>query len=183
MKHAKKVKIKNEYGNVLRTEDITLQFPQHWHKTDTLNNEDNKWVNRFNSMSFNDDFVPFWKRFIAHPETKKKLPEIKKEDATPQYPEQPGIQLGEFFEFFWNLKDSKQLPHFNGKWDPPRKPKIEDTIPKITEALDVRLKGIYDKAREIKDEIKAANHDYTTLTKMGITQITGMLAEIGKKIE
>jgi len=45
------------------------------------------------------------------------------------------------------------------------------------------LKGIYDKAREIKDEIKAANHDYTTLTKMGITQITGMLAEIGKKIE
>jgi len=59
MKHAKKVKIKNEYGNVLRTEDITLQFPQHWHKTDTLNNEDNKWVNRFNSMSFNDDFVPF----------------------------------------------------------------------------------------------------------------------------
>ena len=71
---------------------ITSRFPQHWQDIDTLNDEDNKWVNRFNAMNFKDEFLPFWRKFINHPETIKQLPEVKKEDANDEYLEQPGIK-------------------------------------------------------------------------------------------
>jgi len=51
-------------------------------------------------MNFKDEFLPFWRKFIAHPETLKQLPEIKKENATREQPAQPGIKIGEMLEFF-----------------------------------------------------------------------------------
>jgi hypothetical protein len=36
---------------------ISDQFPNHWSKLNTLNDEDNQWVNRFNTMNFKADFA------------------------------------------------------------------------------------------------------------------------------
>jgi hypothetical protein len=45
------------------------------------------------------------------------------------------------------------------------------------------LKEVCSQVKQVKEEIKIGNENYAELVRMGITQITGMLAEIGKKIE
>ncbi|RHZ35897.1 AAA family ATPase [endosymbiont GvMRE of Glomus versiforme] len=135
-----------------RRKGIYGQFPRHWTETAVLKKEDNEFVNKFSIKSFNELFLPFWKKFIAHPETQKDLPEIKPENSNEQQPAQPGIQLGEFFEFFWNLKESGQLHHFNGKWESPRTDKIEDIISVVRDTIDMRI----DETNELLQKIGTA---------------------------
>jgi hypothetical protein len=47
-----------------------------------------------------------------------------------------GIALGEFLEFFWRSFDSKQLHNFEGEFIKPNKPKLEESLPQLTEAVD-----------------------------------------------
>ena len=163
--------------------NIYDQWPSHWVKLNTLPDEDNQWVNRFNTMSFESDFLPFWNDFIRHPDTLKELvEETETDEQGNEIVTKKGIQLGEFLEFFWRLFDSKQLHNFNGKFVKPNKPTMEELIPKITEAVDIRLKEIREQLIQIKEEINSKGNEYTSAFNIGNTSIIGMLEEIGKKI-
>lgn len=163
--------------------NIINQFPLHWQETNTLNEEDNKWVNRFNAMNFKDEFLPFWRKFINHSETQKQLVEVKKEHATKENPTQPGIKIGEMLEFFWNLFDSKQLPHFYGKYEKPKKPTTEELIPTITEVLDIRLKELTEQVTRVNEELNLQKQQYVGELNHNISKLQITLGEICKKIE
>jgi len=184
-----------------RKAGITNQFPSHWIENPVLNKEDNKWVNRFNLPSFEtyfigrkldgtpiSDAIDFWNRFITNFETKKILNEEKEtNEQGEEIIKKKGIQWGEFLEFFWNLKDTGQLQHFDGKFVSPKPPKIEDivekTIAKVDETLNTRLDEVNNRISEIREEISSRGGEYVGTLNMGITNITSMLAEIGKKID
>ena len=162
--------------------DIFNQWPSHWTKLNTLPDEDNQWVNRFNTMSFENEFLTFWNDFIRHEDTIKELvEETERDEQGKEIITKQGIQLGELLEFFWRLFDSKQLHNFKGKFIKPDKPKVEELIPKVTEALDVRLREMAEQLLQIKEDMKS-QHDaninqFTTST----TTIAGMLSEIARK--
>jgi hypothetical protein len=139
---------------------IYYDFPQHWQNTNSLSKEDNKWVNRFNIIHFEESFlgrkiggdkiengVQFWEKFINNPDNKEILEEIKEEaidkdnkvitDEKTGKPKeiikQKGIPLGEFLEFFWQKFDSGELwdRRFDFKFTNPREPKIEKAVVEI----------------------------------------------------
>ena len=73
-----------------RKAGISSQFPAHWIENPVLNQEDNKWINRFNLMSFETYFlgrkidgtpigdgINFWDKFIRDSESQKILKEEK----------------------------------------------------------------------------------------------------------
>jgi len=148
---------------------IYYDFPQHWQNTNSLSKEDNKWVNRFNIIHFEESFlgktiggkkiengIPFWDKFINNPDNKEILEEIKEEatdkedkvitDEKTGKPKeiikQKGIQLGEFLEFFWQKFDSGELwdEKFDFKFTNPREPKIE----KVTEEIGTNIQQTLD---------------------------------------
>jgi ATPase family associated with various cellular activities (AAA) len=164
--------------------NIFNQFPAHWVKLDTLPDEDNKWTNRFNTMSFESDFIPFWNKFIHHPDTLKELvEEVEKDEQGKEVVTKKGIQLGEFLEFFWRLFDSKQLHNFTGKFIKPSKPTVEELIPKVTEAVDVRLREIREQLIQIDSRLNLQEQNFTGSFSSSTASIVNMLAEIAKKIE
>lgn len=72
---------------------IYYDFPQHWQDTNSLSPEDNKWVNRFNIIHFEESFlgrtiggkkiengIPFWDKFSSNSDNKEILEEIKEEE-------------------------------------------------------------------------------------------------------
>jgi ATPase family associated with various cellular activities (AAA) len=163
---------------------IIDQFPSHWIKLNTLNDDDNKWVNKFNTMNFKSDFLPFWDRFIRHPDTLKELvEEIEHNDKGEEIVTKKGIRLGEFLEFFWRLFDSKQLHNFTGKYEKPNKPTVEELIPKITEALDVRLKEIREQLIQVNSQLSLQEQNFTGSFNNNVTRVTEILTEIAKRIE
>jgi len=191
-------------GDFIRYADdagISSQFPQHWTEAKTLNDEDNKWVNRFNKIIFDKDFLPFWNTFITNNPNAEYEPE-KDDDQTNQQsstsqPKKVKIKWGEFFEFFWRLYDSKQLESFEGKFENPREPKIEQTLATmeqtmklttnklsedINKTLDARLNELNDTAKDIRREIQTGqdnmNRDFTrTMDRIG-----QYLADIGSNM-
>lgn len=173
-----------DFKHYCTDEGIFSHWPQHWAKLDTLPNEDNQWVNRFNTMSFKADFLPFWHDFIRHPDTIKELVEESElDDKGQEIITKKGIQLGEFLEFFWRLFDSKQLHNFTGKFIKPNKPKLEELIPNITEAIDFRLKELSNHLKEINAQLTFQEQNYTTALTGNIDGMTMILKEICKKIE
>ena len=162
--------------------NIYNQFPVHWTRTSTLNDEDNKWVNRFSTMSFENEFLDFWYKFIRNSDTLKELvEETKIDDKGEEVIAKKGIQLGEFLEFFWRLFDSKQLHNFDGKYERPNKPKVEELIPKITEAVDTRLAELNIRVTEIKERIFYLTETFNTTFNDNTTKIDSTLNEIAKK--
>ncbi|WNE40198.1 MAG: Signal recognition particle receptor FtsY [Mycoplasmataceae bacterium] len=172
-----------DFKHYCTDENIISNWPQHWAKLDTLPDEDNQWVNRFNTMSFNSDYLPFWDKFFRHPDSIKELvEEVEYNEQGEEIIKKKGIQLGEFLEFFWRLFDSKQLHNFTGKFIKPNKPKLEELVPKITEAIDVRLKELSEQLIQIKGEIELKGNQYVDSFNRGNTSIIGILTEIGKKV-
>jgi len=164
--------------------NIYDQLPSHWVKLNTLPDEDNRWVNRFNTMSFESDFLPFWNDFIHHEDTLKELvEETETDEQGNKIITKKGIQLGEFLEFFWRLFDSKQLHNFNGKFIKPNKPKVEELIPKITEAVDVRLKEMTNQLKQINAQLSSQEKNFTGSFEMSTKTIADMLSTISRKIE
>ena len=52
-------------------------------------------------MSFENEFLPFWKKFITNSDTRKQLNEEKKiDDKGEEKIIKKGIQVGEMLEFF-----------------------------------------------------------------------------------
>jgi len=165
---------------------IYSQFPRHWIEKSVLRKADNEFVNKFSIKSFHELFLPFWKKFISHSETKKDLPEIKSKDANETKPAQKGIQLGEFFEFFWNLKESGQLHHFNGKWENPRDDKIEDVNNKIKDTIDVRIDETNDLLQQIGEVINNMSSSLkeakSSVIEMTIKDLQQSVTEIRNKL-
>jgi hypothetical protein len=163
--------------------NIYDQWPNHWVKLNTLPDEDNKWVNKFNSMNFKSDFIPFWDKFIRHEDTLKELvEETERDENDNEIITKKGIQLGELLEFFWRLFDSKQLEHFQGKFEPPRKPKIEEVVEitagRISKSIDVRLKELIETAEEIKNQALTARNTCTSAIEDGLEQIRLVITQM-----
>jgi len=75
------------------------------------------------------------------------------------------------------------LKHFQGKYEKPRKPTTEEVIPKITEAIDIRLKELNEQAKQIKEELELTREESIEAFNLKTDQIKGMLAEICNKID
>jgi len=167
--------------------NIYNQFPQHWKDSTTLKKEDNEFVNKFSIKSFHELFLPFWRKFIAHSDTQKDLPEIKPENATEQQPAQSGIQLGEFFEFFWNLKESGQLHHFNGKWESPRPEKLEDIMNHVRDTIDMRIDEINDMLQQVGTAVNNMGSNLQSATsstiQLEIQDLQRSVAELRARID
>ena len=191
---------------------ITSKFPDHWINTKDLNSEDIKQVNRFNKILFDKYFLgkvknreididkSFWNKFISNEENKETLEEIKEEEKDKddkviidektgkpkQIIKQKGIQLGEFFEFFWQKFDNKEIEEFDGKFTKPKKLNMEEAIMEasnhISNTLDVRLKELEKASSEILKEMKLNNDSFNTNFIKAKEEISHMLSEIGSKI-
>jgi len=161
--------------------NISPQFPSHWNKLDTLNDDDNIWMNKFNTMNFENEFLKFWDRFIHHPDTLKELvEEVEYNEKGEEIITKKGIQLGEFLEFFWRLFDSKQLHNFTGKFIKPNKPTVNELIPKITEALDVRLKELTEQLKLTNNELMEQKSEFTNVITHNTTRMSQILEQIAK---
>ena len=181
---------------------VSSQVPQHWNEAKTLNDEDNKWVNRFNKIIFDKDFLPFWNTFITNNPNAEYEPDKDNDDQTNQQTntnptKKTKIKWGEFFEFFWRLYDSKQLESFEGKFENPRTPKLENVLANvdqtlkitanklsedISKALDTRLNELNETIKDIKDEIKSGQDDMNRDLTRALDRIDSHLTDIGANI-
>ena len=174
---------------------ISSQFPQHWTENKVLKDEDNQWVNRFNKIIFDKDFLPFWNKFISSNPNAEYEPE-KDDDQTNQPPstsppKKTKIKWGEFFEFFWRLYDSKQLENFEGKFENPRTPKLEEVLEQtsrlatnkiskdISEAIDNRLKELNEAVRNTNSTIQSSQGAMNSTLSRTMEEIKARLQEIG----
>jgi len=52
------------------------------------------------------------------------------------------IEIGEFLKFFWQKKESGQLGSYDGKFEPPSNPKVEDVLDdRMPEMTDILIKS------------------------------------------
>ncbi|RHZ36569.1 hypothetical protein GvMRE_I2g230 [endosymbiont GvMRE of Glomus versiforme] len=177
---------------------ISSQFPQHWMETKTLNDEDNQWVNKFNKIIFDKDFLPFWNKFINNNPGAEYEPEKDNDNQTNnqqpnQQPKKVKIKWGEFFEFFWRLYDSKQLENFEGKFTNPRNPKIGEVLARvdqsliltankisedISKSLDTRLKELNQTANQTRTAIQTSQTAMNGTVSRTMQQISALLSTI-----
>lgn len=182
---------------------ITSDFPQHWMDTNSLSEEDNKWISRFNVILFEESFlgrtidgesipnaVSFWDKFISNEDNKKILNEEKEtNEQGEEVINQKGIQLGELLQFFWQKFDSGELwdKDFDAKFESPREPKIHDIVVqganKISESIDKRLKELDETTDKIRQEIEAGQNDIANTIDKALDQITTLLSTIASKID
>ncbi len=184
-------------GDFIRYADdagISSQFPQHWTDNKTLNDEDNQWVNRFNKIIFDKDFLPFWSKFISsNPNAEYEKGDDNQTQSSSQQPAQPKkirIKWGEFFEFFWRLYDSKQLENFEGKFENPRTPKVEEVLEQtskltankisedISKAIETKLNELNQNIAETRNSIQSNQGNMVSTLSRTMQQITGLLSEI-----
>jgi len=82
------------------------------------------------------------------------------------------------------------LPHFEGKFVPPKPPKIEEvvqkslekTAAKIDETLATRLEETNERVSQIREELALRGGEYVGTINLGITQITQILTEIARQV-
>ena len=185
-------------GDFLKYADnanISGDFPSRWLDDKTLDDEDNKWVNRFNKMYFDADFLPFWDKFISanpnaeyEPEKDEEEPQENNDKEENKKDKKIKIKWGEMFEFFWRLKDSSQLEYFDGKFINPRQPKIEQVVEthltlaanQISKSIDIRLKEIAQTAEAIKNNSREDINNYTAAVESGLESIRLLMEEANK---
>lgn len=126
-------------------------LPARWQETDGLNEEDNKWVNKFNKFSFVADFLgydpekpnrpKFWELFITNNPDAIFKEEIEVKDENDNETIETEVEIGEFLQFFWQKKESGQLASYGGKFETPRIPKtaevLDDNLPNLGEVADI----------------------------------------------
>jgi len=182
---------------------IINDFPSHWENA-SLSEEDNKYLNRFNIIHFEESFlgrkingasidnaISFWNMFIKNEENKKILPEEKEEviineetGETEEVIKQKGIQLGEFLQFFWQKFDGGELwdREFDAKFVNPREPKMTETVINasnhISNTLDIRLKELNKSNDGVLSEMKASNSTFHENFNKHMEQLCTLLSEI-----
>jgi len=102
---------------------------------------------------------------------------------------QKGIQIGEFLEFFWQKFDNKEIEEFNGKFEKPQKPKIEEVVEEtvklaankmandIGKAINIRLKELNATANQTRSDIESSLDLISTAISQGIEELTSLMAE------
>lgn len=178
-------------------------FPEHWKNNNSLSEEDNKWVNRFNVIHFEESFlgrtikgdnipngICFWDMFIKNEENQKILNEEKEDKVidettgeTEEVIKQKGIPLGEFLQFFWQKFDSGELwdKDFDAKFTNPREPKMTDAVAQasnyIGTLIDVRLKALNEQCNTLITEIQSANGEFQNLFTAHSQEIEKLTSE------
>jgi len=152
-----------DFMNYAKEVGISSKFPDRWIDNKTLGDEDNKWVNRFNKIIFDKEFLPFWEKFISTNPDAEYEPE-RDEQIENQEQKKLKIKWGEMFEFFWRLYDSKQLGSFEGKFDNPRQPKIE-------EVLGTRLKELTMSLEDLKRKVEYSGIEYNETIEQKIGEL------------
>lgn len=134
--------------------------------------------------------MPFWNKFISNTNTQKELREEAEFVNGERKVKKKGIQWGEFFEFFWQLYDSKQLENSDGKWEKPQKPKIEEVVEEtvklaankistdIAKAIETRLNKLNNTAKDTKNIINTTSTNLSSTISSGLTQIQVLLSQM-----
>ena len=112
-------------------------------------------------------------------------------------PKKVKIKWGEFFEFFWRLYDSKQLENFEGKFENPRNPKIEEVLANveqtmkltankisedISKALDTRLNELNQTANQTRQTIQSSQSAMSGTLSQIMGEIRDRLQQIGNNM-
>ncbi|KLL04791.1 MAG: hypothetical protein MRERV_4c057 [Mycoplasmataceae bacterium RV_VA103A] len=149
-------------------------MPSRWRETNTLNEDDNKEVNKFNKFTFVADFLgydpqkpgkpKFWETFInANPdgEYETEEDEVNDDNEPTGEKEKIEIEVGEFLQFFWQKKESGQLGSYDGEFESPRVPKVEEvldnSLPEIPQLLAQSSNELNQSLENLRQEIEALN--------------------------
>ena len=184
-------------------------IPQRWREESTLNEEDNKLVNKFNKFSFIGDFLGhnpdkpdrprFWERFISNNPDGIHTEEIEAEDENGNPTteiEETEIEIGEFLQFFWQTKESGQLANYNGSFESPRIPKeaevlndnlpnlgeIADMLAKSSNALNINLENLGQRVEGLKQQIQTAMTSQNSSAQSEIRQLRQELANLAQEV-
>ena len=143
-------------------------------------------------MYFEAEFLPFWDKFIANnpdaeyePEKDDEEPERGSNDEK-EKKKKIKIKWGEMFEFFWRLKDSSQLEHFDGKFINPRQPKIEQVVEthltlaanQISKGINTRLKELTQTAETIKNNSREDRNNFISAVESGLESIRLLMEQM-----
>lgn len=117
-----------------------VNLPERWKEQGQLTPEDEKWLAEFNIDVFSryflgkDDEVPerkdFWSLFIENNPDARYIPNKQGEDDENDNQEEDQeveIEIGEFLEFFWNIKE-KYSTSFDGIYVSVQKPTTEKIL-------------------------------------------------------
>lgn len=175
---------------------ISNQLPQHWLENDTLNAEDNKLMKRFNTKLFQKEFLGddadspsrpnFWNLFItnypnAQIETEEN--EVDEQGNETGNKVKEDIEFGEFLEFFWGLVDSGDIMYYQGGFDSPRNPKIEETLLVLDNTLTNGINSLIISLDKMREEMEKVRSEGTQDIKNDISDIRGILAELRSRID
>ena len=184
-------------------------LPKRWREEATLNEEDNKLVNKFNKFSFVGDFLghdpdkpskkKFWELFITNnPDAQYETEEDETDDQgnpTGQK-EKIEVEIGEFLQFFWQKKESGQLSNYEGEFKSPRDPKVEEVLdnnlPNLFEiarvsanfsnALTTGLENLTKEVESIRQHVQANMSSQNSSLQLEIQQLRQSLADLSQEI-
>jgi len=105
------------------------------------------------------------------------------------------IEVGEFFQFFWQKKESGQLSSYDGEYESPRVPKIEETLgdslPEMRRLLAQSSDALNQSLENLRQEIEILNQQMqtssaannSTLLQNSINDLYKLVGELRGKIE
>jgi len=153
-------------------EKIGINWPQKYKEIVTLPPEKNQFVLNFSFAILNGQkqedkrksFKTYWDKFNAYQGEENNFDKIELED---------------FLNFFWDLRNSGDLPNWTGKFTFKRKGTLEEIV-------NAKLTEIKDQAEEIKDQLLKGDKQIMDLEdiKSSVSNLTNNLKkafdEIGK---
>ncbi|CAG8653653.1 6800_t:CDS:2 [Ambispora leptoticha] len=145
-------------------------MPQRWRETNTLNEDDNKEINKFNKFSFVADFLGhdpkkptrprFWEMFISH------NPDGQYETEDDELDEESGEPTGQKEKIDIEKKESGQLSSYDGEFESPRLPKLEETLgnnmPQMPRLLAQSSDALNQSLENLRQEIEVLNQQMQT---------------------
>lgn len=168
-------------------ENNGVDLPERWKKQGQLTSEDEQWLADFNVDVFNRYFLgkdndvserkEFWKLFIENNPNAEYFPDEDEEEQNNnneglEEEEPTKIEIGEFLEFFWHIKE-KYSTDFDGKFKNPKKLTIETVLD--TRLIDL-IETIDENLNNIKKEIVESRRTGNEAITDGFDRITNNLA-------
>ena len=188
-----------EFKKYAEQAGIYYQLPKRWQETNSLNPEDNKWVKRFNTKLFQKEFLSddednlerpkFWKLFIENNPDAELKTEIMKldpegnETSEVLRTKKRDIEIGEFLEYFWNLYDSGDLMNYEGEFESPRIPKVEEMLGELDATLTNGFNKLIGNLEDIKEEIEKNRTEINTTLETEVSLLKTSVAELKARID
>lgn len=153
-----------------------VNLPERWEEEGQLTPEEEKWLAEFNIDVFDRYFLgddedepnrkPFWNLFIEENPDAKYIPKSKQKDSGNeewgddeeiQEEKEVEIEIGEFLEFFWHIKE-KYSTSFDGKYKSAKKNTIEiileTRLSELIKTTDSKLNKIVEELEKTREEGK-----------------------------